>query len=197
MTNRPDDAALGGRLPLLHTHQLQPDQREIRDLIMATRGERARSAGYLTTTPDGSMIGPFNALLRVPDIATAQLRWAQAISRGGLDERVTESVILTVAALCRSDYISYAHRIAGRSAGLPDATIDAIRSGGELVGAPRSVDLAVRVTRQLVRQHTLDDTLYAEALEQFSETGLVTLTVLIGQYLTTSVVLACFRVPAP
>jgi hypothetical protein len=86
-----DDARLGGRLDLLSPEQLTTDQRQLYDRLSATRIARAKDAGYQAALPDGRLIGPFNAFLRVPPIGAAQVEWAQAISAAGLPAGLARS----------------------------------------------------------------------------------------------------------
>lgn len=53
-----------------------------------------------------------------------------------------------------------------------------------------------RITAALVRDHQVPDDLYRQAVTVFGTDGLVALVNLIGPYLNTCALLACFQVPA-
>ncbi len=190
-------SGLGGRLPLLPPDTLDEAQRALYDRLSATRARSAEEAGYTAALPDGRLIGPFNALLRTPHIARPLLEWAQALTRAGIPADVREVVILTVAAHWRADYALYAHTAAADKAGLPDLAIASLLHGEAPRGLRPDADLAHRLATALVRDHRVRDDLYDEAVAAFGTNTLIALVSLVGQYLSTSALLACFQVPAP
>ncbi|WP_406430887.1 carboxymuconolactone decarboxylase family protein [Streptomyces sp. NBC_00631] len=190
-------SGLGGRLPLLPPDALDEAQRALRDRLQATRARSAEEAGYAACLPDGRFIGPFNALLRTPHIARPLLEWAQALTRAGIPADVREVVILTVAAHWRAEYALYAHTAAAEQAGLPDQAIASLLHGEAPRGLRTDTDLAHRLAAALVRDHHVADDLYDEAVAAFGTDTLIALVNLVGHYLSTSALLACFQVPAP
>lgn len=92
-----ETAGLGGRLPLLSVDELDQRQRALRDRLVATRSARGTPAGYTTVLPDGRLIGPFNAMLRLPEVGEAQLDWAESISSTPIDAQIREVTILSTA----------------------------------------------------------------------------------------------------
>jgi 4-carboxymuconolactone decarboxylase len=187
----------GGRLPLLTPDALDEAQRALRDRLQATRARDAQEAGYTAALPDGRFIGPFNALLHTPHIARPLLEWAQALTRAGIPADVREVVILTVAAHWRAEYALYAHTAAAEKAGLPGPAIASLLRGKAPRGLRPDADLAHRLAVALVRDHHVPDDLYDEAAAAFGTNTLIALVSLVGQYLSTSALLACFQVPAP
>jgi 4-carboxymuconolactone decarboxylase len=197
MDEHPTRAGLGGRLPLLPPDALDEAQRALRDRLQATRVRGAEEAGYTAALPDGRFIGPFNALLRTPHIARPLLEWAQALTRADIPADVREVVILTVAAHWRAEYALYAHTAAADKAGLPGPAIASLLRGEAPRGLRPDADLAHRLAAALVRDHHVPDDLYDEATAAFGTNTLIALVNLVGQYLNTSALLACFQVPAP
>jgi 4-carboxymuconolactone decarboxylase len=193
----PDHSQLGGRLPLLTPAELDPEQAGLRDQLAATRGADARAAGFALELPGGEVIGPFNAFLRVPGIFQALQQWAAAIRHYGLPADVQQVAILTVGAAWHSDYEVYAHTAEARHAGVPDSAIDAIVAGQPPAGLSGPASLAHRLALALARDHAVSDDLYAEAHDTFGTETLIALVNLIGRYMNTAAVLACFAVPAP
>jgi 4-carboxymuconolactone decarboxylase len=190
-------SGLGGRLPLLLPDALDEAQRAVYARLRTTRLGSAEGAGYLAVLPDGRLIGPFNAMLRNPGIAQPLLEWAQAITRCDIPADVGEVVILTVAAQWRAEYALYAHTAGALRAGVPEIAIAALRHGDTPRGLRTEADVAHRLATALVRDHQVPEDLYADAVAAFGTDGLVALVNLIGQYLNTSALLACFQVPAP
>jgi 4-carboxymuconolactone decarboxylase len=192
-----DADRLGGRLELLDPASLDADQARLREELLATRGPDAEAAGFQLVLPDGRLIGPFNAWLRAPAIGQAIRGWAAAANRYDLPEDVQQVTILTVGAAWRSPYEIYAHRAEARHAGVSDAAIEAILADQPPADLSGPAETAHRFTRALVVDHEVSDELYAEAVGAFGQAGLFALVNVIGRYLNTSAILACFRVPAP
>ncbi len=117
--------------------------------------------------------------------------------RSGIPEDVREVVILTVAAHWRAEYALYAHTAAAERAGVSEDVVAALRQGEAPRGLRAEADVAHRLAVVLVRDHDVPDDLYDEAVTAFGIETLVALVNLIGQYLNTSALLACFQVPAP
>ena len=200
MSTSPDGELdeLGGRLRLLSVDELDPAQAALHARLVTTWFARADDAGYRTVLPDGRLLGPFNGLLRTPTVSACQLDWAQAISAGGLPDDVREAAILTVGAEWETAYVLYAHALAARKAGISDPDVAALCDARrEPSGLSPKANLAHRLAVAIVHDHDVPDDLYTEVIETFGEPRTVTLVGLIGQYLTTSALLTCFRVPAP
>jgi len=192
-----DADQLGGRLELLDPATLDADQARLREELLATRGPDAEAAGFQLVLPDGRLIGPFNAWLRAPAVGQAIRGWAAAVNRYDLPEDVQQVTILTVGAAWRSPYEIYAHRAEARHAGVAEEAIAAILADEPPPGLSAPALTAHRFTRALVVEHDVSDDLYAEAVGAFGQAGLFALVNIIGRYLNTSAILACFRVPAP
>ncbi|AGL16454.1 hypothetical protein [Actinoplanes sp. N902-109] len=106
-------------------------------------------------------------------------------------------VILTVVAAWQAEYAGYAHAVAARGAGVPEASIAALATRKPPPDLPAGQLLAHRFALAVVEDHDVPDALYGEVVATFGEDGTVVLVTLIGQYLATSALLTCFRVPAP
>jgi 4-carboxymuconolactone decarboxylase len=193
----PGPEELGGRLPLLWPASLDYAQHALYTRLQATRIRTVQDGGYTAMLPDGRLIGPFNAMLRTPQIAGPLLDWAQAIASAGLPADVREVVILTAGGLWQSEYVLYAHTAAAARAGVPGAAIDALHRGGTPEGLRPEADTAYRLARAVIHDREVPDGLYDEAMTILGLQAMITVLNLAGQYLTTSAVLACFQVPAP
>ena len=112
----------------------------------------------------------------------------------GLDDRCREIAILVVAAHWRSDFEWYAHEAVGRSAGLGDAELAAVRDGRHAALTGREAVVA-RTVAALVPRGDLDDAEYRQAAAQVGPAGLFELLTLVGYYATLALQLRVFRVP--
>lgn len=192
-----DGERLGGRLRLLATAELDPEQARLREELVGARGADAAAAGFDLQLPDGRLIGPFNPYLHVPTIGIALRQWAAAIARHALPADVEQAAILTVGVAWQSDYEIYAHTAEARHAGIPDSEIKAIIEGREPRGLSDPAEIAHRLALALAVDHSVSAELYARALDAFGTDGLIALVNLIGRYMNTAAILACFAVPAP
>jgi 4-carboxymuconolactone decarboxylase len=194
----PRPAPATGRLPALRRSDLDETRRAFYDSIVANEVPWAESGGARAIAADGTLLGPFNALLYSPAISTAMLGVFRADKANtSLPARVHEIVILTVGAVCDAAYELYSHRAIGHAAGLPADTINAIIGGEEPTFGSEAEAAAYDFTWQLARAHRVDDATYARAEDVFGETGLVDMIMLIGLYLTVSAIVNAFEVPVP
>jgi 4-carboxymuconolactone decarboxylase len=182
----------GSRLPDLRPADLDDAQRAVYSAI--TGGPR----GGVPTAPDGSLAGPFNAMLHAPWVGAELQELGGALrTRGRLPARARELAVLAVAAHHRSGFEWWAHTRIAADAGVPDALVQAVRSGaGPLPDDP--VERAALVaTRELLRTGDLDDDAWAAAHAALGDAGLVELTTLVGYYELLARQLRVFRVPVP
>jgi 4-carboxymuconolactone decarboxylase len=164
---------------------------------------------------EGRLEGPFNAFLLQPRLGSALQALGSAVRYDtGLDDRCREIAILVVAAHWESEFEWYAHEAVGRSVGLGDAELAAVRDGRytELTAARdgrpaardgRSAALAIReavvarTVAALASRGDLGDAEYREAVDHIGAPGLFELLTLVGYYATLALQLRVFRVPAP
>jgi 4-carboxymuconolactone decarboxylase len=184
------------RIPKLEPASLDDEQRSLYDAIAG--GRRAQGPQlFRLTDADGRLEGPFNAFLLQPRLGSALQTLGSSVRYDtGLDDRCREIAILVVAAYWRSDFEWYAHEAVGRSAGLGDAELAAVRDGRYDALAGREAVVARTVTA-LVGRGDLDEAEYREAVGQVGTAGLFELLTLVGYYATLALQLRVFRVPAP
>ena len=189
---------LGGRLPLLDPAKLSETQREVYDLANSTMVPWAEAAHFQSKTADGRLIGPFNPVLFAPEMATcfADLQAAEA-RYTPLSERVRQVVILAVGAVWKADYEFYAHSAVARQAGLSEAAIRSLASGGHPEDLSDEERAAQRFVRQLTAEHHVEESLYRAAEAAFGREGLVAMTFLAGCYQVVCSLLNAFEIPAP
>jgi hypothetical protein len=206
------------RIPKLEPAALDEDQRALYDAIAG--GRRAQGPQlFRLADSEGRLEGPFNAFLLQPRLGSALQALGSAVRYDtGLDDRCREIAILIVAAHWESEFEWYAHEAVGRSVGLGDAELAAVRDGRytELTAARdgryteltavrdgRPAALAVReavvarTVAALAARGDLSDAEYREAVDHLGTPGLFELLTLVGYYATLALQLRVFRVPAP
>jgi 4-carboxymuconolactone decarboxylase len=186
----------GPRIPRLEPSALDDDQRSLYDAIAGGRRAQGPQLFRLADT-QGRLEGPFNAFLLQPRLGSALQALGSLVRYDtALDDRCREIAILVVAAHWRSAFEWYAHEAVGRSVGLDEAELAAVRDGryAALAGCESVV---ARTVAALVTRGDLDDTEYREAVGQVGAAGVFELLTLVGYYATLALQLRVFRVPAP
>lgn len=169
------------RIPRLTPEQLDGHQRAVYDAI--ADGPRAKNSAFRLTNENGSLNGPFNAMLLHPAIGDALQQLGAAIRyQGTLSGRAREIAILTVAAHWSSQFERYAHEAAGTRAGLTGKEMAALRerTPPDLTD-PAEAAVATATTR-LLTQRTLTDTEYEALATAVGASGVFELTTLLGYY---------------
>ena len=186
----------GPRIPRLEPSALDDDQRSLYDAIAG--GRRAQGPQlFRLADSEGRLEGPFNAFLLQPRLGSALQALGSSVRYDtALDDRCREIAILVVAAHWRSAFEWYAHEAVGRSVGLDEADLAAVRDGHHAALAGREAVVA-RTVAALVARGDLDDTEYREAAGQVGAAGVFELLTLVGYYATLALQLRVFRVPPP
>ena len=185
---------MAGRVHPFTPESLTGPQRELYDAIAG--GPRAQGPQHFALTRgDGSLRGPFNALLLAPGLGAALQDVGTAIRyRGALTDRVREIAILLVATRWNSAFEREAHEAVGAAAGLTDAELSCLRDA-DLSAFSGDEGLVARVTTALL-DGDLDDDLWDEASSVLGPEMVFELTVLVGYYATLALQLRVFRVEA-
>ncbi|WP_062524861.1 carboxymuconolactone decarboxylase family protein [Demequina rhizosphaerae] len=181
-----------GRIPDLVPERLSADGRALYDSIAS--GPRAAGPQHFAlTNPDGSLRGPFNAMLLAPGLGAALQDLGAAIRyRGTLTDRSREIAILLVAARWDSAFEREAHEAVGRATGLADDELAALRR--EDAAAFAGVEGAVARATVALLDGDLDDAAWADAEEALGAAGVLELSTLVGYYATLALQLRVFRV---
>lgn len=179
------------RLPDLRRDQLTPAGKAVWDSIVATRGDHVVS-------DEGTLTGPFNAMVHAPDAGGPLGSLGAALRFGtSLGRRLTEVAILTVASRWQAEFEWSAHARIAREAGVPDAVVDAIGAGTEPAFTADDERIVHATVRELMTSGQLSSPSYAVAHELLGDTGVVELVALCGYYTTISFLLNAFEVPLP
>ncbi len=147
----------------------------------------AINAGFEITSPDDRLIGPFNAFLHHPEIASRFLA-----SRGCRIEvhhaqrAHPRNRHLGGRGAWAAEYELYAHSELAANAGIDTAAIQALAHGEVPTSLYGDELIAAELAQQLSKAHRIDDALYRAAETAFGRRGLFDIVALMGQYLTVS-----------
>jgi 4-carboxymuconolactone decarboxylase len=148
--------------------------------------------------PRGGVRGPFNALLRSPDLADrAQKLGEWARFRSSIPEHLKEFAILVTARYWSAQYEWHAHHAHALKAGL-DPRIAAELALGKRPAGMKDDEAAVHdFCRELHERKAVSDAAYDAVVKRFGERGAVDLIGIIGYYTLVSMVLNVERHPLP
>ncbi len=185
------------RLPRFREEEMSPAQRELYDRFR-TGPRVAPDSPFTLLHPDGGLIGPPNAWLLSPALGGVLEQLGGTVRfKLALSDRCREIAILLVGYHRASAFELYAHRPAGRAAGLSEGEIDglAVPPGPTF---PDPTERAVHAaTRAMLRTGTLTDAEFAAAVTALGTSGLFELVVLVGYYQLVATQLAVFGVLPP
>ncbi|MDX2376392.1 carboxymuconolactone decarboxylase family protein [Microbacterium sp. LRZ72] len=180
------------RLQPLRPDRMSAEQRALYDDIMT--GPRAQGPQHFAlTADDGSLRGPFDALLRSPGVGGALQGLGAAIRyRAELAPRERELAILLVATHWDCDFERESHEAIARAAGFSPDEIEATRrsDASRFTG---SEEMIARTVLELLAGD-LSDELWSTAQVHLGEATIFELTTLVGYYSTLALQLRVFRV---
>lgn len=181
------------RLTPLTYDAATPEQREVWDAILATRGDPASLIG-----PDQALMGPFNAMASAALIGGRTANLGQAIRfQSRVPDNLHEIAIITVGVHWRANFEWWAHARFAQNAGVDDAVIDAIGSGDTPHFTNPDEATVHAFAAQLVGTGRVDDATYEATRDTLGEDALVDLVATIGYYCMISLTLNAFSVPLP
>ena len=172
------------RLPQLSYESLAPGVRPLADDIL-----KVSSA---------ALGGPYNALLRSPDMARRcfdlldYLRFKTTVNK-----RLNEFAILIQARIANAQYEWWAHEPIARRAGLSDEVMRDLQQCRRPVGMQDDENLVFDYCTQLTLNHRVPDALWQQAVTQMGEQTVIDLTVLSGTYVMVSMLLNATQVGIP
>lgn len=180
------------RLAALTPDELTPEQRPLYEAI--TSGPRARGPQHFALTrEDGSLTGPFNALLYSPAVGSALQEVGAAIRyRTTLDDRSRELGILLVAAREDSAFERDSHEAVARGIGLGETELEAVRR--EDLSPFAGIEAAVGRTVLALLDGDLDEDVWQSASAELGAGTVFELTALVGYYRMLALQLRVFRV---
>lgn len=167
-------------LPPLPPERLDEQQRELYDAILGGRAGITNHTGL--TNADGALLGPFDPILRSPELGEAVQQLGLALRhRTSIPASVMETAILATAVQYDAEFEWYAHVAIVRSKNLlEEDDITRIHEGS----APQDEQLALawRAARGVLAGERLSADLSAEVIDRWGERGLVEITCAVGHY---------------
>jgi 4-carboxymuconolactone decarboxylase len=142
--------------------------------------------------------GPYNALLRSPDMARRCFDFLDYLRfKTSVNKRLNEFAILIQARISNAQYEWWAHEIIGRKAGLSDAVMRDLQHCRRPTTMQPDERLVYDYCVQLSLNHRVPDALWQEAVDQMGEQAVIDLTVLSGTYVMVSMLLNATQVGIP
>jgi len=174
----------GDRFKPLTYDQLTPEQKTMVEHLFA--GER------------GGMNGPFNVLLRSPEMGDlAQKLGAQLRFHSTLTAKQRELAIIITARYWTAQYEWTAHRQLALKAGISPAIADAIAAGKRPPSLEPDQEVVYNFCNEMLHTKQVSDGTYKAAVDKLGERGVVDLTALVGYYQFVSMILNLDRYPLP
>ena len=174
----------GRRFTLLDETTMSPRQREAYQGIVS--GPRKGAAG------------PFNALLRSPEVADRVQRVGEYVRfQSTIPAALNELAILITGRFWGAQFEFWAHRRLARAAGLPDAVIDAVAEGRQPAAMSPDERLVYDFCTELFQDKAVSDRAFEAVVDRFGEQGVIDLIAASGYYSIVSMVLNVDRYPLP
>jgi len=162
--------------------------------------DQKRVYDELTAGPRKSVPPPHQVWLNSPVLCdTAQQLGVHCRFSSSLPPHLSELAILVTARHFKADYEWWAHARLAREAGVSDAIIEAIRTGGEpdFAGADAKSEIVVRAAREMIATHKLTDDTFQQADRELGRQALVDLVGIVGYYCLVSLTLNVFQIEPP
>lgn len=134
--------------------------------------------------------GPYNALLRSPDMARRAFDLLDYLRfKTSVDRRLNEFAILIQARIANAQYEWWAHAPIASKAGLADAVLADLRACRRPAAMRQDERLVYDYCVQLTLKHRVPDALWQEAVTAMGEQAVIDLTVLSGTYVMVAMLL--------
>ena len=173
------------RFTTLTAETMTPEQRAVAEAIQSG----PRGAG---------LRGPFNALLRSPELCDLVQRVGAYVRFGSsIAAPLNELAICMAGRKWTAQYEFYAHRRLALEAGLDAAILDAIAAGTRPAKLSNDEAIVYDFSTELLGTGQVSDASYARVKDRFGERGVMDLVGAIGYYSLVSMVLNVDRVPLP
>lgn len=174
----------GGRFAPLSYDQMAPEQKKVFETLL---NGRRRSAA-----------GPFNILLRSPEMANAaQLLGLEVRYNSSIPRKLSELAMLITVRHWVVHFEWYAHSRSSLAAGIGQGTIDAIKAGARPASMPPDEDAIYTFTNELLTTKRVSDTTYSLVADRFGQRGVVDLIGIVAYYQMASMLLNVDQYPLP
>ena len=174
----------GNRFKPLTWEALSPAQLKMANDVMA--GKR------------GSMQGPYNVLLRSPELGNLAQKFGEHTRfESSVPLALNELAILLVARFWNCQFVWWAHKRIARDAGLDEALIQSIATGQSPQDLAVDASLVFAFCSELLHTRAVTDTTYTAAVERFAEAGVVDLIGTMSYYGLVCMLLNVDQYPLP
>ncbi|MGZ8228615.1 MAG: carboxymuconolactone decarboxylase family protein [Burkholderiales bacterium] len=178
----------------------QPTRRERMPKIAPenmTEAQR-KAAAELAAGPRGEVRGPFNILLRSPELMSPLQKVGEYLRfRCQLDRRIAEMATLIAARHWTQVYEWNAHHPLALKAGLKPEIAQAIADGRRPTGMAQDEEVVYDVLTEALQNKSVSDVTYERGLKQFGEQNLVDLLAIAGYYALLAMLLNVGRAQLP
>lgn len=184
---------------ILMTTSASAQEKRFADLDPAAMTEAQKKVyDQIAGGPRGGVRGPFNPLLRSPELADRTQALGEYLRfNSSLSPRLNEFAILIVARYWTAQYEWHAHHVLAMKAGLDPKIAEQLARGVRPEGMKPDEAAVYDFCKELHEQKSVSDATYKAALEQFGERGVVDLIGVSGYYTLVSMVLNVDRAPLP
>jgi 4-carboxymuconolactone decarboxylase len=157
-----------------------------------------QAAAELASGPRGEVRGPFNVLLRSPELMTPLQKVGEYLRfRCQLDRRIAEMATLIAARHWTQTYEWSAHHPLALKAGLKSDIAQAIADGRRPTGMAQDEEIVYDTLTEALQNKSVSDATYERAVRQFGEQNLVDLLAIAGYYGLLAMLLNVARTPLP
>ena len=162
-----------------------------------TEAQREAYRG-IVSSPRGGARGPFNALLRSPELADAAQKVGAYIRfRTSLPQKLNELAILVTARYWSAQFEWYAHAQLAEKAGLGLKVISSLEKNLRPEGMTKEETAIYDFAKELHEKKEVSDATFAAVKGLFGEKGVIDLIGACGYYTLVSMVLNVERHPLP
>jgi 4-carboxymuconolactone decarboxylase len=156
-----------------------------------------RAAAELAAGPRGGVRGPFIALLRSPELMQRLQKVGEYLRyQSALEPRLAEFAMLIVARRLTQQFEWRVHYPLALEAGLAKETADALAQGARPRGMAEDEALVFDFCAEVLSTFGVGDATYRRAVVRLQEQGVIDLVVLLGYFITVSLVMNVAHTPA-
>ena len=179
-----DVRLVGDRFRPLTYDEMTPEQKAMTEHLLS--GERGR------------MTGPFNVLLRSPEMGDlAQKLGAYVRFHSSLPSKLNEFAIIITGRYWNAQYEWYAHKRLALQAGLRPAIVNSVAAGTRPATMQPDEEIVYNFCTELLTTRQVGDATFQAAKDKFGERGVVDLIGVVGYSNMVSMFLNVDRYPLP
>ena len=157
-----------------------------------------KAAAEVAAGPRGEVRGPFNVLLRSPELMSPVQKVGEYLRfRCQLDRRIAEMATLVAARHWTQLYEWQAHHPLALKAGLKPEIAQAIAEGRRPSGMAKDEEVVYDLLTEALQNRSVSDATYERGIAQFGEQNLVDLLAIAGYYAMLAMMLNVARTPLP